>query len=138
MRTGEIIITDAAYTALTTDVICQYAFAADGNFLDEDDFKLAWRETLIGATEGGALLRQFPWMFPLMNGLLESLLRVRQPCVGLASRRATASSANIERNQSPEGKGHLFIGSSFMSCAGVICQSMKRLSIDCVMKARSW
>jgi hypothetical protein len=104
MRTGEIIITDAAYTALTTDVICQYAFAAGGNFLDEDDFKLAWRETLIGATEGGALLRQFPWVFPLMNGLPESLLGVLQPCVGLAGRRATESSANIGRNQSPRGQ----------------------------------
>jgi cytochrome P450 len=41
MRTREINITDAAYTALTTDVICQYAFAADDNFLDEDDFELA-------------------------------------------------------------------------------------------------
>ncbi len=67
------------HTQLTSDMICKYAFAADDNFLDADDFKIAWRQTLIGATEGGAMLRKFPWMFPLMNGLPENILGAMQP-----------------------------------------------------------
>lgn len=79
MTTGEIIRTDAAYTALTMDLICQYSFAMDDNYLEEDDFKVAWKETLTGAFEGGAMLRQFPWMFPMMNALPETWLATMQP-----------------------------------------------------------
>jgi cytochrome P450 len=79
MKTGEVIRIDAAYTALTMDVICQYSFAMDDNMLGEPDFKLAWKETLTGATEGGAMLRQFPWMFPMMNALPEKWLATMQP-----------------------------------------------------------
>jgi len=68
-ETGEIIRADAAFTALTMDVISQYAFAADGDFLSKPDFMLAWKETLISAFEGAALVRQFPWMISIMNSL---------------------------------------------------------------------
>lgn len=83
MKTGEVIRTDAAYIGLTMGVICEYPFAADDNYLEEEDFKLAWKETLSGAFEGGAMLRQFPWMFPLMNALPEKWLGAMQPSMKL-------------------------------------------------------
>ncbi|KAF4913756.1 Cytochrome P450 monooxygenase sdnE [Colletotrichum fructicola] len=53
-QTGEVVRLDAAFMALTMDIICDYAFANDRKYLDEPDFKLIWKETIIGAFEGGA------------------------------------------------------------------------------------
>jgi cytochrome P450 len=82
-KTGEVIRADAAYVALTMDVISQYAFANDDDYLSEPDFKLAWKETLEGAFEGGALLRQFPWMLPLMNSMPDSWVASMNPSMKL-------------------------------------------------------
>jgi cytochrome P450 len=54
LQTGEVVRADAAFVALTMDVISQYSFARDDDYLAEPDFKLAWKETLEGAFEGGA------------------------------------------------------------------------------------
>jgi hypothetical protein len=57
-----VVRADAAFVALTMDVISRYSFARDDDYLSKPDFKLAWKETLEGAFEAGALLRQFLWM----------------------------------------------------------------------------
>jgi cytochrome P450 len=81
-ETGEVIRLDAAFMALTMDIICDYAFANDRKYLDEPDFKLQWKQTIIGAFEGGALGRQFPWMLPLMKKLPISVVSAMNPAVG--------------------------------------------------------
>jgi len=81
-KTQEIIRLDAAFMALTMDIICDYAFAKDRKYLDEPDFKLQWKETIIGAFEGGALGRQFPWMLPMMKNLPISVVFSINPAVG--------------------------------------------------------
>ncbi len=68
--------------ALTMDIICDYAFANDRKYLDEPDFKLQWKETIIGAFEGGALGRQFPWLLPTMKNLPLSMVFAINPAVG--------------------------------------------------------
>ncbi|KAK3389163.1 cytochrome P450 [Podospora didyma] len=80
--TKEILRLDAAFMALTMDIICDYAFAKDRKYLDEPDFQLRWKETIIGAFEGGALGRQFPWMLPLMKKLPLSVVSAMNPAVG--------------------------------------------------------
>jgi cytochrome P450 len=82
-KTGEAIRVDAAYMALTMDVICQYAFAKDDNMLMKDDFNLAWKEMIIGAFEGGALLMQFPSMVSIMNLIPDHILAVIMPSMSL-------------------------------------------------------
>jgi cytochrome P450 len=82
-ETGEVVRVDAAFMALTMDVICQYAFANDDNMLMKDDFNLAWKETIMGAVEGGALLRQFPSMISMMNAVPESMMGVMMPSMTL-------------------------------------------------------
>jgi hypothetical protein len=69
--------------ALTTDVITQYAYARSYNYLAEDDFKLEWKETLIGAMEKGALLRQFPWMVQVMDAMPDWLVALTNPGMGM-------------------------------------------------------
>ncbi|KAK1987725.1 cytochrome P450 [Colletotrichum cereale] len=81
-RTGEIVRLDAAFMALTMDIICDYSFAHDRRYLDEPDFKLLWKETIIGAFEGGAASRQFPWMLPVMRRLPLSWVSAMKPSVG--------------------------------------------------------
>ncbi|KAJ9636882.1 hypothetical protein H2199_007876 [Coniosporium tulheliwenetii] len=75
-KTGEVIRLDAAFMALTMDVICDYAFANDRKHLDEDDFKLEWKETLIAAFEGGALSIPRP-LVKAMNTNLDSMFQWR-------------------------------------------------------------
>ncbi|KND89070.1 Trichodiene oxygenase [Tolypocladium ophioglossoides CBS 100239] len=78
----EVVRLDAAFMALTMDVICDYAFAHDRRYLDEPDFKLLWKQTIIGAFEGGALGRQFPWMLPLMKRLPLRVVSAMNPALG--------------------------------------------------------
>lgn len=53
--------------ALTMDIITHYAYGASYNYLAEEDFKLEWKETVMNGSANGALLRQFPWMLPIMK-----------------------------------------------------------------------
>ncbi len=62
VETREVIRIDVAYMALTVDVITQYAYAGSYNYLAEPDFKLEWKNTLIGGFEMGATMRHLPWM----------------------------------------------------------------------------
>jgi cytochrome P450 len=81
-RTGEVIRLDAAFMALTMDVICDYSFANDRKYLDEPDFKLLWKETIIGAFESGAMGRHFPWMLPVIDRLPPSVVFAMNPAIG--------------------------------------------------------
>lgn len=81
--TGEVIRLDAAFMALTMDVICQYAFANDDAMLEKDDFNVAWKEMIIGAFEGGALLRQFPGMIGMMNMVPDAMMGKMMPSMRL-------------------------------------------------------
>lgn len=79
LKSGEVVRADAAFVALTMDVISRYAFARDDDYLSEPDFKLAWKETLEGAMEASALLRQFPWMASVMISVPESWVASMNP-----------------------------------------------------------
>jgi len=79
--TGEVLRLDAAFMALTTDIISEYAFSNAMGCLDQPDFELglAWKRTILGAFEGGTISRQFPWMLPLMQRLPLSVVAALNP-----------------------------------------------------------
>lgn len=85
-KSGEVVRLDVAFMALTMDIICDYSFALDPKYLDEADFKLEWKQTIISAFEGGALGRQFPWMLPLMKRLPISFVTALNPPLGFLLR----------------------------------------------------
>ncbi|KAK1750420.1 cytochrome P450 monooxygenase sdnE [Echria macrotheca] len=95
-ETQEIVRLDAAFMALTMDIICTYAFASDLRYLDEPDFKLEWKKTIIGAFEGGALGRQFPFMLPLMKMLPIGVVEAMNPGVGYLLRWQGKVRAQVE------------------------------------------
>lgn len=68
-KAGEVVRLDAAYMALTMDIITHYAFGESYNHLAEPDFKLEWKDTVIGGSASGAFIRQFPWVFSVMKSV---------------------------------------------------------------------
>ncbi|KAN0093577.1 cytochrome P450 [Hyaloscypha variabilis] len=121
MGTGEVVRVDAAFTALTMDVISQYSFARDDDYLSEPDFKLQWKETLIGAFEGGALLRQFPWMLRVMNLFPDAWVAWMNPSMKLmldwkAGVRARVKPILDGTEKEEEGKGHRSIFHELRDC----------------------
>lgn len=70
---------DAAFMALTMDIICHYAYGESYNYLDDDDFRARWREAMISALENGILLRNFPWILPIMQSIPYSVLQRINP-----------------------------------------------------------
>ena len=69
-----VVRLDAAYMALTMDIITHYSYGASYNYLSEDNFKLEWKETVVDGSANGALLRQFPWSLPLLKAIPLQLL----------------------------------------------------------------
>lgn len=51
------------------DIITHYAFGESYNYLAEPDFKLEWKDTVIGGSASGAFIRQFPWAFAVMKSV---------------------------------------------------------------------
>lgn len=75
----QVLRLDAAYMALTMDIITHYAYGESYNYLSEEDFKLDWKETVVDGSANGALLRQFPWALPVMKRMPLWVLRVLLP-----------------------------------------------------------
>jgi len=79
MDNDEVVRLDAAFMALTMDIITHFAFGDSYNYLDEPDFKLEWKETVIGGSANGVFLRQFPWALPVLKATPLSVLEVANP-----------------------------------------------------------
>lgn len=56
-----VVRMDAAYAALTTDVITEYSYGKDWGFLDKEDFDLAWRNGLRGVWVNFLVFQNFEW-----------------------------------------------------------------------------
>jgi cytochrome P450 len=81
--TGEVIRLDVAFMAVTMDIIMQYAYAWNYNYLDKPNFALEWRNQFTGALRSTTLTRQIPWMFPVMNALPPGLVKAMMPQMAL-------------------------------------------------------
>lgn len=72
-REGTAVNMYDCYRALTTDVITEYAFPTNWDFLHRPDLGKLWFKNVEGATEAAPLLRHFPWITPVMDRLPEWL-----------------------------------------------------------------
>ncbi|KAK8076531.1 Cytochrome P450 monooxygenase sdnE [Apiospora phragmitis] len=73
-------------TALAMDIITDFAFGAGArtHHLDAPDFGLLWKENLVSQSANGVVLRQFPWLWPVLVRMPLWLLRLlRHPGAGL-------------------------------------------------------
>ncbi|KAL3427154.1 cytochrome p450 [Phlyctema vagabunda] len=71
------------YTCLTIDVITSYGMSFCWNSLDSPDFSPLLCETFKGIAEAGVIIKQFPWVFTVMNSLPERLIAWLSPGMGL-------------------------------------------------------
>lgn len=55
-----------AYTAMTGDVVTEYCFPKAYGLLDQPDFAPDYHDLWISILSNSHVLKQFPWMFPLM------------------------------------------------------------------------
>lgn len=74
VKTNEIIRFDAAYVALTTDIIGE-----SYDYLSQPDFNLEWKHTVVNAMASGALLRHFPWMIYVLKTVPSYILEKMDP-----------------------------------------------------------
>ncbi|KAJ6030971.1 cytochrome P450 [Penicillium herquei] len=79
MATNTVIRLDVAFMAMTMDIITKYAYGQSSNYLDDDDFRLLWKEAFAGAMENGILLRNFPYMLPILKAIPLPVLRILSP-----------------------------------------------------------
>lgn len=77
--TEEVLYLDAAFMALTSDVISDFAFGREWNYLDDPQFGLEWLETIRGGSQSAQVRRMFPWMQDLMAQLPRSRVKVMVP-----------------------------------------------------------
>lgn len=79
IRTKAVIRLDAAYMALSMDIICHYAYGESYNYLAHEDFRLVWRYAVVSALENGILIRNFPWVLPILQSIPMPILQKVNP-----------------------------------------------------------
>lgn len=61
-KSGKVLNLNHAFTALTTDIITQYAYGVSHGFLEADDFNPEWFLLLKSSSEQSLLAKQMPWL----------------------------------------------------------------------------
>ena len=76
---GTVINMIDMYPCLTSDIICQYAFASPYGYLDEPEFAPLWHKAVMDASEGSHFFKQFPWLETMMRQIPTSIVRKMVP-----------------------------------------------------------
>ncbi|KFY49221.1 hypothetical protein V496_10164 [Pseudogymnoascus sp. VKM F-4515 (FW-2607)] len=76
---GQPIILNYAFSAYTNDIAQEYAFARSDHRVDQHDFEPTFHNASIAGSSGGALVKQYPWILPLMQSLPESFMTWLDP-----------------------------------------------------------
>ena len=79
---GNVVNMVNMYPCLTTDVICQYAFASPYGYLDQPTFSPAWHKAVMEASEGYQFFKQFPWLETMMRQIPVSIVKKMVPTLG--------------------------------------------------------
>lgn len=73
------IALNTAFTAFTSDVITEYSFGRSYNYLDQEDFNLAFSELMLGVHKMTGILKHVPGIIPLMEALPNRLVTRLNP-----------------------------------------------------------
>jgi hypothetical protein len=61
------------------DIAQEYAFARSDHRVDQEDFEPTFHKASIAGSSSGALMKQYPWVLPLMQSLPESFMTWLDP-----------------------------------------------------------
>jgi len=78
-KSREPVNLGVAYFALATDVITAYCFGESYGFLAKPDFGPEWAASLMKVAELSHLLKQFGWLYPMMQALPPWLVALVNP-----------------------------------------------------------
>ncbi len=101
------------FTALTCDIICQYAFASPYGCIETPDFAPHWHKAMMDVSEATHLFKQFGWLEPTMRSLPHWLVIKLNPQLGalftlgdVRSKRIIQSSPSTDKNTERARSNH--------------------------------
>ncbi|CAI7582100.1 unnamed protein product [Penicillium crustosum] len=80
-QTGAVINMDAAFAAMTADVITRHAWGQSGNYLDHGNFNKQWKDAVAGTMASRVLFRHFPYMLHILMAVPLPILLKLDPGV---------------------------------------------------------
>jgi len=78
-KSGQPMSMRQVYMCLTTDVVTLYALNRSWNHLDSPDFSPVWVETIKATAAAGHIMKQFPWIFPVIRALPRRVIGAMNP-----------------------------------------------------------
>lgn len=61
------------------DIAQEYAFARSDHRVDQDDWEPTFYHASVAGSTGGALIKQYPWLLPLMQSMPDSFMTWLDP-----------------------------------------------------------
>ena len=80
-KSGGYLQLEHAWSALTADIITEYSFGRSFNQLATPDFGVAFYDMLMAPSELTHLIKQFGWLFPLLEMMPHWLVALTNPPV---------------------------------------------------------
>ncbi|KAL4880998.1 cytochrome P450 [Aspergillus karnatakaensis] len=80
---GQIVDLGLAFTVFAADVISEYCFGRSLDLVHSPDFAADWVEMVAAPSELGHLIKQCPWIVPLLRYVPRPIVRVLAPGVAL-------------------------------------------------------
>ncbi|KAI1380471.1 putative cytochrome P450 [Hypoxylon crocopeplum] len=94
-----------AFSCFTTDVVTTYAFAKCYDFLADASFERNFHAPIVAGTDLGPFIKQFPFIFPLMQSLPDSWVTALNPQMGIYLQFQRDVKAQIREIQDQKGAG---------------------------------
>ncbi|KAI1818677.1 putative cytochrome P450 [Poronia punctata] len=94
-----------AFSCLTTDVVTMYAFAKSYDFLEDSSFETNFHAPIVAGTDLGPYIKQFRFIFPLMQALPDSWVTALNPKMGIYLQFQRDVKSQIRETQAQRGLG---------------------------------
>ncbi|KAL1639847.1 hypothetical protein SLS58_007591 [Diplodia intermedia] len=76
---GDHVNLTDAFTALSADVIGDFAFGKRYGFLDAEDFNPGWHKLMLDLSRGTHLMKQFGWLYTILTCIPQRLVSIIHP-----------------------------------------------------------
>jgi len=106
MKEQSILDIDAAYMALTMDIITEYCYGKSSDFLLEPDFRYQWRDCMVETFDKAAFRRAVPWLTPLLQKLPSEYLLKLFPSMRFLITWQQDIKKQVQEIVSQDKKGH--------------------------------
>ena len=81
-ETQKVVTMSLAWTCVTMDIISDYAFGKSYNYVQTSrEFRTRVRDATDSIAKSGYIVKQMPWIIPLMKKIPYSVMRILYPTV---------------------------------------------------------